>query len=321
MIDLSNQPTLQEIQILPCWEKGEQIIHAESAGESNMNLVLRIQTTNRIVILKQSKPYVRKYPQIPAPIDRIEVEATFLSLLSNDINLAKLTPSILHFDKENHLFLASDLGKGSDFSGIYSGTQNLKTEELIQLVTFLNKLHEIIPEKFPENRDMRLLNHEHLFRFPFLEENGFNLDQVQEGLQDLSLPYKTDSKLKNRLEKLGKRYLSTGDTLIHGDFYPGSWLKVSDGIKVIDPEFGFVGDREFDLGVFMAHLDLSNPDEELIKVILEQYEHPFEFQLANHYRGMEILRRLIGIAQLPLQLSLEQKSKLLEKAKELILNL
>ena len=63
------------------------------------------------------------------------------------------------------------------------------------------------------------------------------------------------------------------------------------------------------------------PDEELIKVILEQYEHPFEFQLANHYRGMEILRRLIGIAQLPLQLSLEQKSKLLEKAKELILNL
>lgn len=320
MIDLSNQPTLQELQYLPCWEKDEQVIYAESAGESNMNLVLRIQTSQRTVILKQSKPYVRKYPQIAAPIDRISVEATFLSLLANDANLAKLTPSILHFDPENHFFLASDLGKGSDFSGTYSGTQLLKTEELIQLVTFLNKLHEIKPEKFPENRDMRLLNHEHLFRFPFLEENGFNLDQIQKGLQDLSWQYKTDSNLKNKLEKLGKRYLSTGDTLIHGDFYPGSWLKVSDGIKVIDPEFGFVGDREFDLGVFMAHLDLSNPDEVLIKVILEQYEHPFDFQLANQYRGMEILRRLIGIAQLPLRLSLEQKSKLLEKAKELILN-
>jgi 5-methylthioribose kinase len=320
MIDLSNQPTLQELQNLPCWKKGEQVIHSESAGESNMNLVLRIHTSQRTVILKQSKPYVRKYPQIPAPIGRIEVEATFLSHLSKDEELAKLTPTILHFDSENHLFLSSDLGKGSDFSGIYSGTQVLKSEDLFQLVTFLNRLHEITPAKFPENRDMRLLNHEHLFRFPFLEENGFNLDQVQEGLQEVSWQYKTDSKLKSELEKLGERYLSTGNTLIHGDFYPGSWLKVSDGIKVIDPEFGFVGDREFDLGVFMAHLDLSNPDEELIKMISEYYRHPFDHHLADQYRGMEILRRLIGIAQLPLQLSLEQKSKLLEKAKNLILN-
>lgn len=319
MIDLKEQSTLEELQKLNFWNPGEKLISSELAGESNMNLVLRIHTDQRSVILKQSKPYVRKYPQIPAPIGRIAVEENFFRLVEVDNVFHDFVPNVLHFDASNHILITTDLGKSSDFSSIYTGEKKLQPGEIRTLTLFLNQLHGLEVKEFPENIEMRMLNHEHLFRFPFLEENGFDLDQIQDGLQEISLIYKRDSALKSKLEQLGNRYLSQGDILIHGDFYPGSWLDTKFGIKIIDPEFGFLGDREFDLGVFLAHLDISQQPENLKTAVLEHYSLHFDPELVNYYRGVEILRRLIGIAQLPLKLSLAEKSELLQSAKSLIL--
>jgi 5-methylthioribose kinase len=320
MTDLNEKVGIEQLQNLPYWNVGEIVISSEPAGESNMNLVLRIKTNQRNLILKQSKPFVRKYPQIPAPIERIAVEQEFFKQLEKDIELSDQVPKILHFDGEEHILITTDLGISSDFTRIYSGEKALQVDEIKQLTAFLNRLHGLKVEGFPENMEMRKLNHEHIFRFPFLEENGFDLDQIQAGLQEISLKYKKDQALKSKLEFLGNRYLSPGKTLIHGDFYPGSWLDTSSGIKIIDPEFGFLGDREFDLGVFLAHLDMGQQAEALKKSVLATYSHPFDQLLVNRYRGVEILRRLIGIAQLPVNLTLAQKVDLMKNAKTLILN-
>ena len=40
------------------------------AGDGNMNCTLRASLGGRTLILKQSRPYVAKYPSIPAPLDR-----------------------------------------------------------------------------------------------------------------------------------------------------------------------------------------------------------------------------------------------------------
>lgn len=320
MIDLNENSALTDLQNLTFWNPEETLLSTESAGESNMNLVLRIKTNQRDLILKQSKSYVRKYPQIPAPIERIEVEHQFLQLISSDEVLANQVPSIIHFDREEHILITGDLGKSADFSRIYSGTESLEPAHILELTKFLNSLHTLNADGFPDNMAMRQLNHEHIFHFPFLMENGFDLDQVQVGLQEISLDYKKDESLKSEIEKLGKRYLSQGSSLLHGDYYPGSWLDTESGVKVIDPEFGFVGDREFDLGVFLAHLDLGRQEEKLKNLVLKNYSNPIDIRLVNQYRGIEILRRLIGIAQLPLSLSIQEKQKLLESGKNLILN-
>ena len=56
------------------------------------------------------------------------------------------------------------------------------------------------------------------------------------------------------MAKVGDIYLSDdGGVLLHGDYYPGSWLKTDAGFRVIDPEFCFLGPPEFDLGVLAAH--------------------------------------------------------------------
>ena len=320
MTDLNENTGLPELQKLDFWNPGEKLLSTEPAGEGNMNLVLRIETDKRSLILKQSKRYVRKYPQIVAPIERIEVEYAFLKLIGEDEFLKKRAPKILLFEAKNHILIMEDLGKSLDFSSIYSGEKSITIAEILELVAFLNRLHSLSVVDFPDNLSMRKLNHEHIFSFPFLEENEFNLDQIQVGLQDLSLSIKRDSMLKEKLTALGNRYLSRGGVLIHGDFYPGSWLDTQSGIKVIDPEFGFLGDREFDLGVFLAHLDLGKQSEVSKEAVISNYNQPIDQQLVNQYRGVEILRRLIGIAQLPVKFSLSQKSDLLNKAKALILN-
>ncbi|WP_223834388.1 phosphotransferase [Spirosoma profusum] len=120
---------------------------------------------------------------------------------------------------------------------------------------------------------------------------------------------------------MGKIYLQPGATLIHGDYYPGSWLKTDYGTRVIDPEFVFLGHPEFDLGVMIAHLKLAQQDEVLAKQVLSQYRPTGDLEpaLLQGFTGVEILRRLIGLAQLPLSLDLKQKKALLEEAAEMVL--
>jgi 5-methylthioribose kinase len=155
-----------------------------------------------------------------------------------------------------------------------------------------------------------------------MEQNGFDLDNIQAGLQSEAMLYKKDEELKSIVKTLGDKYLADGPYLLHGDYYPGSFLKTNSGVKVIDPEFCFYGFAEFDLGVFIAHLKMSQQSQELIDVVLLNYKKGTDFdeKLLNQFVGVEILRRVIGLAQLPLSLSLETKKKLLKEAKGLIIN-
>ena len=320
MIDLSETSTLETLSQLPCWNAEEHPIQLEVAGESNMNLVLRITTNHRSVILKQSKPYVRKFPQIPAPINRIEVEKEFYSLMESHSLLTSFSPKVYFFDLENHVLLTEDLGKGSDFLGIYTDQQLLSETTLSQLAEYLTALHQLKVPHFPDNSEMKKLNHIHIFDFPFEEENGFDLDPIQPGLQALSLIYKRDNQLKKVIHQLGQDYLADGKTLIHGDFYPASWLKVGEDIKIIDPEFGFMGDAAVDLGVLFAHFKLSKQPKTRRNDFMRSYKNSFDESKINQYEAVEIMRRLIGIAQLPVQLSLFEKEELLAEARLQLLN-
>jgi 5-methylthioribose kinase len=175
------------------------------------------------------------------------------------------------------------------------------------------------------NRAMRTLNNEHITHYPFLEDNGFDLDTIQSGLQDLAMPYKRDADLKKTVQQLGAVYLaeehpSKPVTLLHGDYYPGSWLQTASGTKIIDPEFCFFGPAEFDLGVMIAHLMLAEQPPTVLNTVLTNYQQSTDFdeRLRQRFTGVEILRRLIGLAQLPLTLSLDRKRDLLEDAYSLL---
>ncbi len=305
---------------LPFFGKDEMALSLKVAGEGNMNAVFRVQTNKRTLIAKQSFPFVRKYPQIPAPVERIDTEYQFLKLVEIIPEIKTYSPRILAYFPEHHLLILEDFGSGTDFTEYYQKGKSLKEKNLKELIGYINHLHSIETPFFPENMNMRKLNHEHIFRFPFDPHNGLDLDTVLPGLSELSIPYKEDEALKSTIETLGKAYLSKGDTLLHGDFYPGSWICTESGIKVIDPEFGFVGDKEFDLGVFLAHLLFAGLSLKKALAQLDAYEHSYDSKLVESYCGVELLRRLIGIAQLPLEHSLEERENLLSQGRKMILS-
>lgn len=303
----------------------ENIISLSKPDEGNMNYVLRVDTGKGTFIVKQSKAYVEKYPQVAAPEKRVVTEGAFYEKISKEKEVQKFMPKLIGIDAENNLMVIEDLGKANDFTVLYDLQHQLKPEELIELIAYLNGLHAsfqktIIDDEL-SNLELRKLNHEHIFHYPFMENNNFDLNSVEEGLQELALLYKQDAELKKQIELLGSLYLSNGKYLLHGDYYPGSWLKTADGIKVIDPEFCYYGSREFDLGVLLAHLYLTQQDATLHSIVINEYETFPELNLdiLNGFTGVEIMRRLIGLAQLPLQMDLKTKKQLLEFAKTLIL--
>ncbi len=179
---------------------------------------------------------------------------------------------------------------------------------------------ESVISTFSDNLALRKLNYEHLFVYPLMEENGFNLDSTQHGLQAVSMRLKTDRVLHEKMTALGESYLASGNVLLHGDYHPGSWLNVNNDLMVIDPEFCFFGKPEYDLGVMIAHLKMTQVSNNQINAAWNEYQQPNEFSeiLTKQYIGMELIRRIIGLAQLPLELTLEEKKSLLEEARMLV---
>ena len=120
--------------------------------------------------------------------------------------------------------------------------------------------------------------------------------------------------------RLGSVYLDEGRALLHGDYFPGSWVKVGAAVRVIDPEFCFFGPPEFDVGVMIAHVTLAKQPAGLIAQLFDAYEGDgrLDRDLVARFEGVEMMRRLIGVAQLPLAATLTQKRDWLERSRHMV---
>lgn len=295
-----------------------EVIAVERAGEGNMNRVLRVRWrlpdgTEASAIAKQSSAFVEKFPDIPAPPDRILVEADFYRLVAGTPQIAAAMPMLHAVDEAARLALMEDLGAATDFADRY-GEATLQQTELDALLEWLSALHalEVDAAAWPRlaNRDMRALNHAHLFEIPLDAEGGPDVDAHCPGLQAIADRFRSDAALRNAMVELGKVYLADGPNLLHGDFYPGSWLATASGPRVIDPEFGFLGRAEYDVGILRAHLAFTASDH----LSLDAYRPDADFDeaLARAFAGMELIRRLLGVAQLPVQGDLATRERWLE---------
>jgi 5-methylthioribose kinase len=203
---------------------------------------------------------------------------------------------------------------------LYAGDR-LSSADLDELAEYLNALHSLgIGEdqrRVFRNRDMRALNHAHQFDIPLRSGNGLQLDRFTPGLEALAAEMLRDHAYCARVEELGRMYLADGPTLLHGDFFPGSWLRTALGLSIIDPEFCFAGWPEYDLGILTAHL-LFTAHEDLLAGLRARYGSAADWSLVDGFAGVELMRRLIGVAQLPLAAGLNQKRAWLEQSRRLV---
>jgi len=253
----------------------------------NMNLTQRVFTDkNNTYIVKQGRNFVEKYPDIKAPVGRTTMEYLYLKELSQCSVMSTMSPKVIHFDEENQILILEDLGDIQDGIVYYSSGSEIPNTLEIQ------DTHKW------ENKKMRELNAFHMFEFPFSEQG---LEFIQNQMPEL-LPLRSTafegSRIHETRKNLNTKYLSTGKILVHGDFYPGSWVSKQEQLFVIDPEFCFAGYPEFDWGVLLAHgTMLSSKNSSFIEqhITKTSLDHALVYQHAS----IEIMRRMFGVAQLP----------------------
>lgn len=325
-IDPDAPQALGELLKVRGWlPEGATLTGVERAGEGNMNRVLRVcwqvpDGGTGSAIAKQSSPFVEKYPDIPAPPERILAEADFYRLAATTPEIAAAMPEFHAVAEDACLAWLEDLGAATDFTDRY-GPAPLTQAELDALLDWLSALHALPVEAaaWPRlaNRSMRALNHAHLFAIPVDPESAPDVDAHCPGLQAVAARFRGNATLRRAMSALGETYLADGPTLLHGDFYPGSWLATAAGPRVIDPEFGFLGPAEFDVGVLRAHLAFTGASD----LSLDAYRAPagFDAALTRGFEGVELIRRLLGVAQLPLTASLEQREAWLEDGSAAVL--
>ncbi|MEL7263924.1 MAG: phosphotransferase, partial [Planctomycetota bacterium] len=162
----------------------------------------------------------------------------------------------------------------------------------------------------------------------FADPPAIDLDGQCDGFSGIADRWRAScfESVESRISELEHRYLSPASKghLLHGDYYPGSWLKTANGFRLIDPEFCFVGPPEFDLGVMAGHQILCGGEVDFVQEVLERYSEcsadkvPIDSMLLRGFAGVEILRRLLGVAQLPLSASADRRGVMLEMANALL---
>ncbi len=328
VLRIDDTPELRNYLIRRGHTKQDEALMAAKAGEGNMNCVVRVRLSTRSLILKQARPWVEKYPSIPAPVERAASEARFYRVAAKNPLLARMMPELLDYDEDSALLILEDLAPATNLADCYEGSASLETTQLQELARYTSTLHQMtIPfheRQFFRNEAMRKLNHEHIFEVPLRTDGASEmLERITPGLAGVGESFRHDREFGETVRALGRRYLENeAASLIHGDLFPGSLLQTgTGGLRVIDPEFSFCGDPEFDIGVFYAHLLLSCQEDDTasfwLQVALE--DTPHSKSLSLQYAGVEITRRILGVAQLPVSLSLEAKRDLLERSRGFVL--
>lgn len=304
-------------------DPGERMIACTRAGEGNMNLTLRVRTERRSMVLKQARPWVEKYDHIEAPWERSLSERWFYDRVASIPGVAGHVPRLLASDPEARVLLLEDLPGARDLTGIYAG-ERVEAAELDELALVLRALHDgtaADPPRPDFNRSMRELNRAHCFVVPLDAGTALPLDQFEPGLSSLRAALAGDDALHAVAEQMGDRYRSAGGPLVHGDYFPGSWLRTDVGIRIIDPEFCFQGDREIDVGCAVAHLVLARQPPAVAQRFLDGYgSGACDPGAIARYAAMEIVRRLIGVAQLPIAPTERWRAAVLARARRAALD-
>jgi len=294
----------------------------EPPGSGNMNLTLRVSLPSRSLIVKQGRPWVEKYDHIEAPWERTLIEGQFYEAVRSVPAVSSRMPALVTLDRHNHVLVLEDVGSAGDFTSVYADRQ-IAIADLSELLDWLSALGRVViaePSRSGfANRSMRALNHEHIFRLPLAEQNGLDLDRITDGLGRAAAELKSDRAYCSHVVALGAEYLADRESLVHGDYFPGSWVRGTSGIRIIDPEFCFLGARAFDYGVMLAHLALARIDVDAARQVLRasEREHVDE-TMVRGFAGVEIMRRLIGVAQLPLPYGIDVKRRLLDVSRALV---
>ncbi|MCC9024104.1 S-methyl-5-thioribose kinase [Bacillus nakamurai] len=305
-------------------------------GDGNLNYVFHVydKENNRGLIIKQAIPYAKVVGESwPLTIDRARIESS--ALIRQGEHVPRLVPSVYYSDTEMAVTVMEDLSRLQiSRRGLIEGKNypNLSAHigEFLGKTLFYSsdyaldaKVKQQLVKQFT-NPDLCNITERLVFTEPFLDHET---NDFEEELRPYAEKIWNNSRLKAEAEELKSIFLTSAETLVHGDLHTGSIFAGEHETKVIDPEFAFFGPIGFDIGQFIANLllnALSRDGEDrqplydhtaavwetFVKTFSDAWEkdsriscrHRLEetlqtaFEEAVGFAGCELIRRTIGLA-------------------------
>ena len=247
------------------------IVEFKEVGDGNLNLVFIMKdAAGKGIVLKQALPYVRlvgpDWPMTPTRA-RIEAETTIIhAKYAHD-----LVPEIYDYDPQRFIIAMEDLSdhvvwrgalnSGLRFEGVAGplGKYVASTAFGTSIFSLGQEQHKLEVAR-AINPGLCLITEDLVFTEPYFE-NGRNsvLPSNEKDAQELA----NDKDMVHEIGLLKYKFMTAGESLIHGDLHTGSAMikcedkKVAESVKAIDSEFSFYGPIGFDLGALVANYTIA----------------------------------------------------------------
>jgi len=242
-----------------------ETLEVTEVGDGNLNLVFVCADGNGGgICLKQSLPYVRLVGEgWPLTPERVVAEAR--GLIAAVAVVPRLVPAYYGLDKEQYV-LAMEYLSGWDMWRIQLNEGKLHRDvagllgEFVANVAFATSLFSVdqleVKERMAEaiNPELCKITEDLVFTEPYIEHDN---NSFVEELESEVGAMRSDTQLLGEVGILKHRFMTAGETLIHGDLHTGSVMvrQTENGgeCRVIDPEFCFYGPVGFDIGALIGN--------------------------------------------------------------------
>ena len=273
----------------------------KEVGDGNLNLVFIVKSEIGSVIVKQALPYVRLVGDSwPLPLSRSFFE--YHALIRQDRRDPGRVPKVYYFNEEQaiivmeylspHTILRGKLINGEKVNGLAVSLGEFCARTLFRgsdlaMVTSDLKSDAAL---FLGNVEIMQITEDLVFTDPYFDADRNN---HTEPLDPIVQKLRSDVAMKIEVQNMFKKYISHGETMLHGDLHSGSVMCTEAETKIIDPEFCSYGPMGFDIGMLTANFLMSyfsqpahrKSDElddyqnwilEVIKQVFDTFEKEFQ---------------------------------------------
>lgn len=240
--------------------------HIREVSDGNLNSVFLVDGAGGDgLCVKQSLPYVRVDVDWKLPLDRAFFEAAYLRATAPHVGGA--APALLHYDPvlfclvmeqlRPHLILRRGLIEQTIYPrmardvGLYVARAAFNTSGLAR--PFEAVMDDIA--LFAGNQTLTRITVDLVLTDPYRETARNRW--TRPWLDNIAAGFRGDRALKSAAMRMGQRFLTCPQALLHGDLHTGSVMVTETDTRVIDGEFSLFGPIGFDLGLFVANLLLS----------------------------------------------------------------
>jgi 5-methylthioribose kinase len=256
MIDITENNALEYLRSGNWITESSARIELLAGGVSN--IVLRVETPQRLFVLKQSRPQLRTRDAWFSDVDRVYREQEVMQVLA-PLLPPHTVPEVLFVDRANYAFAMAHSPRDAKVwkHQLLAGDIDFAVGERAGHI--LGRIHEATARA------------PHLVE-PFADRTVFVQLRVEPFYRRIQ---ERRPEVADAIEPLLERMRTAREALCHGDYSPKNILTHEHGFTLVDYETAHLGDPTMDLGFFVSHL--------LLKAVKRSHDCQRHFELIRRF--------------------------------------